>query len=192
MAVINRTKEPEQADSAPAEETATAEESTRVQEPTHADEAARVEEPPRAAEPSLAAEPSRVEEPTRVREPTPIIPTTARGRAALAGAGAARRVARAIWMVTGVVVGLIALGIAFTALHASPTNTIVSHVHSWASWLVTPFHGMFHVRGARGTLALNWGLALVVYVALVWLLTRLLLAPWRAIRRRRRAAVDAL
>jgi hypothetical protein len=94
--------------------------------------------------------------------------------------------------VTGGVILIIALGIGFTALHASPTNTIVSHVHSWASWLVTPFHGMFHVRGARGTLALNWGLAIVAYVAVVWLVTRLLLAPSRAIRRRRRAAAAAL
>jgi hypothetical protein len=104
--------------------------------------------------------------------------------AASAGAGAIATVARAVRVVAGIVALIIALGIAFVALKASPGNTIVSHVHDWANWLTTPFHNMFHVHGARGTLALNWGVALLVYLAVAWLLTRILLAPWRAVRRR--------
>ena len=109
--------------------------------------------------------------------------------AASAGAGMVAMIARTIRLVVGVAVLLIALGIAFTALKASPSNTIVSHVHDWASWLTTPFHNMFHIRGARGTLALNWGIAIIVYLALTWLITGVLLAPARAVRRRRAAAV---
>jgi hypothetical protein len=107
--------------------------------------------------------------------------------AASAGAGAIATVARAIRLVAGIVVLIIALGIVFVALKASPSNTIVSHVHDWGRWLTTPFHNMFHVRGARGTLALNWGIAILVYLAVAWLITRMLLAPWRAVRRRRAA-----
>jgi hypothetical protein len=45
-------------------------------------------------------------------------------------------------------------------------------------------HDMFHVRGARGTLALNWGVAIIVYLGVAWLVTRILFVPWRAVRRR--------
>ena len=93
-------------------------------------------------------------------------------------------IVRLIRLVVGVAVLLIALGIGFVALKASGSNTIVSHVHDWASWLTTPFHNMFHVRGARGTLALNWGIAIVAYLAVAWLITGIMLAPTRAVRRR--------
>lgn len=107
--------------------------------------------------------------------------------AASAGAGAIATVARVIRAVAGIVVLIIALGIIFVALKASPSNTIVSHIHDWGNWLTTPFHNMFHVHGARGTLALNWGIAILVYLAVAWLITRMLLAPSRAVRRRRAA-----
>ena len=109
-------------------------------------------------------------------------------RAAAAGAGVVATIVRVVRLVVGVAVLVIALGIAFVALKASPSNTIVSHVLDWGRWLTTPFHGMFHVRGARGTLALNWGIAIVVYLAVTWLITAILLAPARAVRRR--AVVD--
>jgi hypothetical protein len=107
--------------------------------------------------------------------------------AASAGAGAIATVARVIRAAAGIVALIIALGIIFVALKASPSNTIVSHIHDWGNWLTTPFHNMFHVRGARGTLALNWGIAILVYLAVAWLITRMLLAPSRAVRRRRAA-----
>ena len=59
---------------------------------------------------------------------------------------------------------LIALALGFVFLKASPSNTIVSHVHQWAHWLVGPFNGMFRLRGANGSLALNWAIAAVVYL----------------------------
>jgi hypothetical protein len=106
---------------------------------------------------------------------------------AAAGAGTALLIARVIKLITAVVVLLIGLGILFVALKASPSNTIVSHVHSWANWLVGPFRGMFQVHGARGTLALNWGIALIVYLLIGWALARLVVTPALALRRRRRA-----
>ena len=84
----------------------------------------------------------------------------------------------------GVIVSVIALGIAFVTLKASPSNTIVSHIHNWAKWLVGPFDGMFHLHSARGTVALNWGIALVVYLVIGSLLARIVLTPARAFRRR--------
>jgi hypothetical protein len=117
-------------------------------------------------------------------------PATARVAAAgaAAGAGTALLIARVIRLVTAGVVLLIGLAILFVALKASPSNTIVSHVHDWAHWLVGPFRGMFQVHGARGTLALNWGIALVVYLVVGLALARLVLTPRRMLRRRTTAA----
>jgi hypothetical protein len=108
-------------------------------------------------------------------------------RVAGAGADAARFLARVITLAAGIVALIIALGIAFIVLKAAPGNTIVSDIHSWAKWLVSPFDGMFHLHSARGPIALNWGIALVVYLVLGSLLTRLVMTPAWALRRRRAA-----
>jgi hypothetical protein len=111
------------------------------------------------------------------------------GAAASAGAGTSLLLARIIRVITGVVGLILALGIVFVLLKASPSNTIVSHVNDWAKWLATPFNGLFHVHSARGTTALNWAIALVVYMIVGSLLARLVAAPARALAARRAAAV---
>jgi hypothetical protein len=111
------------------------------------------------------------------------------GAAAAAGAGTSLLLARIIRVITGIVGLIIALGIAFVLLKASPGNTIVSHVNDWAKWLATPFNGIFHLHSARGTTALNWGIALVVYMLVGSLLARLVATPARALAARRAAAV---
>jgi len=72
-------------------------------------------------------------------------------------------VARLIRTVTWLVVAVIVAGILLWVLSANPDNTIVSDVHDAANWLVTPFHGLFSVKGAKLHLAVNWGVAAVVY-----------------------------
>jgi hypothetical protein len=108
---------------------------------------------------------------------------------AAAGAGTSLLLARIIRVITGIVGLIIALGIVFVLLKASPGNTIVSHVNDWAKWLTTPFHGIFHLHSARGTTALNWGIALIVYMFVGSLLARLVATPARALAARRTAAV---
>ena len=110
-------------------------------------------------------------------------PTTG-GRAAGAAAGTMLLLTRIVRLIVGVVVLIIALGILFVVLEANASNTIVSHVHDWAKTLAGPFDGMFKLDSAKGTLALNWGIAMVVYLVLGSLITRLLLAPTRPLRRR--------
>jgi hypothetical protein len=105
---------------------------------------------------------------------------------AAAGAGTALLIARVIRAIAGVVALIIALGVLFVVLKASPSNTIVSHVHDWARWLVGSFDGMFHLHSARGTVALNWGIALVVYLLVGSLIARIVLTPARVLRRRAR------
>jgi hypothetical protein len=70
-------------------------------------------------------------------------------------------------------------------LGANESNSIVSTIHDWGNWLTQPFHDVFHLKNAKTNLAVNWGLAAVVYAAIAAIVTRLLVsaAAAAAIRR---------
>jgi hypothetical protein len=77
-------------------------------------------------------------------------------------------------LATTAVVAVIAAAIVLRALDANAANTIVRAVHDAGRALVGPFDGMFRIGGARGTLAVNWGIAAVVYLFVGTALARLL------------------
>src|SRR4051794_39760220 len=84
------------------------------------------------------------------------------------GAGAAvfgvREVlARLIALATLLVVGVIVLAIVLVALDANAANAIVKFIEDVARTLTTPFHGIFSPSDHKLEIALNWGLAAVVY-----------------------------
>jgi hypothetical protein len=82
--------------------------------------------------------------------------------------------ARVVRLIVGIIVLIIVAGIVLVLLKANPTNTIVSDVHDAARWLAGPFDGIFSFRNARVALAVNWGLAAVVYLIVGGLIVRLL------------------
>ena len=82
--------------------------------------------------------------------------------------------ARVVHLVVGVIVLIIVAGILLVLLKANPTNSIVSEVHGWASSLAGPFDGMFSFHNAHLAIAVNWGIAAVVYLLIGGLITRLL------------------
>jgi hypothetical protein len=84
--------------------------------------------------------------------------------------------ARVVNLVVSVVVLTIVAGILLVVLKANPTNTVVSDVHSWARArsLVGPFDGMFSFHNARVAIAVNWGIAAVVYLLVGGLIARLI------------------
>jgi hypothetical protein len=82
--------------------------------------------------------------------------------------------ARIVRTVTAVVVGFIVVGILLHVLGANGGNAVVGFVYDVAGWLVTPFKGLFSVSGAKLQIALNWGIAAVVYGIVGGLLARLL------------------
>ncbi len=94
-------------------------------------------------------------------------------------------IARAVRLVASVIAAILVLGIAFVVFDASATNTIVSHVEDWARSLAGPFDGLFHLHSAKATIALNWGLAAVVYLVIGALLARIALMPAGSWGRRR-------
>ena|ERR1700736_5656756 len=83
--------------------------------------------------------------------------------------------ARLIRAVGGVVVAVIVAAILLRLLGANPHNTVVSDVHDAGAWLVGPFKSIFSVGSAKASMAVNWGIAAVVYLALAHLLAGLLL-----------------
>lgn len=72
--------------------------------------------------------------------------------------------ARVIVVIVGIVALIIGVAILFRVLRANPDNAIVSFFDTVARWLVGPFDGMFTPKDPRVQVAVNWGIALLVYV----------------------------
>jgi hypothetical protein len=93
--------------------------------------------------------------------------------------------ARAVRMTTSVVVLFIVVGILIHALGADTSSAIVSLVDDVAKWLVQPFRGLIDAEGDELRIAVNWGLAAVVYAIIGRLLARLIARSAVAGRTRR-------
>jgi len=82
--------------------------------------------------------------------------------------------ARVVRLIVAIAVLILVAGIVLVLLKANATNTIVSDVHDAARWLAGPFDGIFSFHNARVALAVNWGLAAVVYLIVGGLIARAL------------------
>ncbi len=82
--------------------------------------------------------------------------------------------ARIVRLITALVVGVIVVGIVLHLLGANGGNAVVSVVYDVAGWLVTPFKGLFNLSDSKLQLALNWGLAAIVYAIVGGLIASLL------------------
>src|SRR4051794_29977175 len=100
------------------------------------------------------------------------------GRARDTAGVAARRglwgVARVVSLITSIVVGLIVLAIVLVLLEASRQNGIVDWLVAAGEWLSKPFHGIFSLDSHKATVAVNWGLAALVYGLVGGFIARLL------------------
>ena len=96
--------------------------------------------------------------------------------AGVAGAaiGGANVLARLISLIAAAVALVIVIGIVLVVLKANTSNSIVSSVHDAAKFLVGPFDGIFRPHDHRLAVAVNWGLAAVVYLVVARLIARLL------------------
>jgi hypothetical protein len=82
--------------------------------------------------------------------------------------------ARLVSLVTSVVTGIIVVGIVLVLLEANKSNDVVNAVLDAGRWLVGPFKGVFKPDGVKARIALNWGLAALVYGLAGGLVVRLL------------------
>lgn len=100
------------------------------------------------------------------------------GRARAKAGVAARRglwgVARIVSLITSIVVGLIVVAIVLILLEASRSNGIVDALVSAGERLSNPFHGIFSLDTHKATVAVNWGLAALVYALVGGFVARLL------------------
>ncbi len=85
--------------------------------------------------------------------------------------------ARIVNLVVSVIVLIIVAGILLVLLKANASNSIVSEVHDWARSLAGPFDGIFSFRNAHTAIAVNWGIAAVVYSLVGGLIGQLLGRP---------------
>ena len=105
----------------------------------------------------------------------------ARGGAARTRANAGLGIRRGLWgvarivsLITSVVVALILVAIVLVLLEANRSNAIVDWLVGAGDTLTTPFHGVFNLDGRKATVAVNWGLAALVYGFAGGLIARML------------------
>lgn len=111
--------------------------------------------------------------------------TLARGRAAAGkarmagrGRGAARKglsgAARIVRLITSIVVGLLLVAIVLVMLEANRDNAIVEALLDAGAWLVGPFDNVFSMDTRKERIAVNYGLAALVYAIAGGLIAKLL------------------
>jgi len=88
--------------------------------------------------------------------------------------------ARMIKLAAALVVGVIVAGILCHVLGANASNGVVSAIYDAARFLVGPFHGLFTLSNHKLEIAVNWGIAAVVYAVVAALLARLLVSAGAA------------
>jgi hypothetical protein len=82
-------------------------------------------------------------------------------------------VARLIRAVGGIVAAIIVAAILLRVAGANPHNAVVSDIHDAGAWLVGPFKNIFSVGSAKASMAVTWGIATVIYLAVAHLLAGL-------------------
>jgi len=98
-------------------------------------------------------------------------------------AGAGRTARRGLWtlarivnLVTAAVVGLLVVGIALVVLEANKSNDVVNWLLDAARFLAGPLDDVFKFHNHKVAVAVNWGLAALVYAVIgrliAWLLRR--------------------
>ena len=93
-----------------------------------------------------------------------------------AGAAVARAsIARFVILVGTVVALVLIAGILLVVLGANQSNAIVKAVHDAASFLAGPFDDLFKLHPRKTRIAVDWGIAAVVWYALARVIARLLL-----------------
>jgi hypothetical protein len=82
----------------------------------------------------------------------------------VAAYGALGVLARVIEIAVAVVALIIAVGVLLVVLEANRSNDIVKAILDAAEWLAGPFKDFFSLDDRKLEVAVNWGLALLVYV----------------------------
>jgi hypothetical protein len=83
-------------------------------------------------------------------------------------------VARIVMLITWILVGIIVAAILLRVFEANQSNSIVEGVTDLARTLVGPFKDLFKIDDPKVAIAVNWGLAALVYLAIGSIIARIL------------------
>ena len=72
--------------------------------------------------------------------------------------------ARIVRLIASVVALVLIAAIVLRIAGANGANTIVHDIHSAGATLAGPFKNIFSLKSAKWTMAVNWGIAAVVYL----------------------------
>jgi hypothetical protein len=88
-------------------------------------------------------------------------------------------IARLVRLIVRIVVLIIVAAIILRILGANASNSIVRDIHDVGRALVGPFNNVFSIKNAKVSIAVNWGVAAVVYLIVGGFIARLIarLAP---------------
>lgn len=96
-------------------------------------------------------------------------------RGGRSGSGGARSaIAKAITTIAAIIATLIVVGIVLVLLKANPANDIVDALREIARFFAQPFDAIFELERRRPEIALNWGIAAVVYLVVARLIAKLI------------------
>jgi hypothetical protein len=107
----------------------------------------------------------------------------------------AYRMTQLIYLLFGLIEGLLAIRFVLRALGANPSAGFAEFIYGVTAPFVAPFFGLFGSPRSEGyVLELNTLVAMIVYALLAWLLARLtwiLLAEWRSAVTTRSTSIDS-
>jgi hypothetical protein len=81
--------------------------------------------------------------------------------------------ATVVLVITGVIAAIIALAMVLILVGANQNNMIVDVIVTVGDFLTTPFQGMFPQDSTRTDVLVNWGIALLVYLAIGGIVARI-------------------
>jgi hypothetical protein len=81
--------------------------------------------------------------------------------------------ATVVLVITGVIAAFVALAMILLLAGANQDNMIVNAIVTVGDFLTTPFQGMFPQGNAEREIVVNWGIGLLVYLAIGALIARI-------------------
>jgi len=82
--------------------------------------------------------------------------------------------ARIVTAVTGAIAAVIVVGILLVVFEANPKNEVVKFVLDVGEFFVGPLKNVFDLKDSKAQMALNWGIAALLWAAAGALVARLL------------------
>ena len=98
----------------------------------------------------------------------------AAGRSAWALGSVMVLIARVVKVLASLIAAVIVAAILLRVLGANPSNSIVSTIHDVAKAFVGPFNDIFKIKNPKLSIAVNWGIAAVIYLFVGGLISRLI------------------